>query len=393
MENRIDNPGPNLKLVKNLNPQTSQTDALQHRAQRLKRFLQLQIDQLAAQSQVQWIEAVYQNPQNPDQRQGLEASQTSFPCSEETLTSLQSEQWLTDPSPLKLKPIVSGTIEPGFYSCSFGSPSQPHQYLVLFIKGALSHAARQLIKRTAASIKDYLDLQQENCQQQQQIQVLEDIVQRVGHQLRHPLGLINLYANNLKRLLKGREQEQVSVICKTTDCLSQSLTEIMQCARSNALQIASHDLNPVVRKTLTEFQGWITEKQIQIHCCDRPLELKFDPLQIKQALSNLLSNAIHFSPQGASISIDWQACQGNVLLTVKDEGPGLSSDDLQKVFKPFYTRRKDGTGLGLAIAQKVVLDHGGNLRAKNRAGSGAEFSMSLPRFISSINRTEEGTAC
>jgi signal transduction histidine kinase len=106
-----------------------------------------------------------------------------------------------------------------------------------------------------------------------------------------------------------------------------------------------------------------------------------------------LSNAIHFSPQGATIFIDWQEQQGDVLLTLRDEGSGLSSEDLQKLFKPFYTRRSQGTGLGLAIAQKIVLDHGGKLWARNAPKKGAEFSISLPRLIPSIDISEDNAAC
>jgi signal transduction histidine kinase len=395
MENLIDNPGTSLKLVKNKSSQISRKGAPQHHGEKLKHFLQLQIDQLADQSEIQWVEAVYCDPQVPAQQQTLEASQTSFSHSQETLSNLQAEEWLVDSSSaLTLKPIVSSGIETGFYCCHFGEQSQPNQYLLLFIKGLPSYNCRQFIKRTAASISAYLDEYRQNNQQRQQIQILEDVVQRVGHQLRHPLGLINLYANNLMRLLpNGKEQEQASVICKTARSLNQSLTEIMQCASSKKLQITSQDIRSLVRKTLEEFQGWIEEKQLQICCSDRNLILKLDSLQIKQALSNLLSNAIHFSPQGAKIHIDWQDRQGNILLTLQDEGPGLSSEDLQKLFKPFYTRRPEGTGLGLAIAQKVVLDHGGKLWAKNAPGKGAKFSISLPRFTSSIERLEENTAC
>jgi signal transduction histidine kinase len=395
MENQIDNPVQSLKLLENPTPQILKAGVPQHHTQKLRHFLQLQIDQLAFQSQIQWVEVVYRDPKMPNRCEVLEGSQSLFPCSKETLTYLQTEQWLVNSSSAPiLKPIVSAQIEPGFYYCPFSGQGQPNQYLLLFIKGSLSHTYRQQIKRTAASIDAYLDEHRQNWQKHQQIQVLQDIVQRVGHQLRHPLSLISLYANNLKRILpKGKVQEQVSVICKTTDCLSQSLTEIMQCASSEKLQIVSHDLHSLVLKTLEEFQGWIEEKHLQISCSDRKLILKLDPLQIKQALNNLLSNAIHFSPQGAKIFIDWRDSQGNVLLTLRDEGPGLSSEDLQKLFNPFYTRRPEGTGLGLAIAQKIVLDHGGKLWAKNAPEKGAEFSISLPRFISSIDRLEENTAC
>jgi signal transduction histidine kinase len=395
MESQIDTPRTSLKLVRNPIEQTVEPNTLQHRTQKLRQFLQLQIDLLAAQPQIQWVEVVYQDLQTSHQRQRLEASLNPFPGSAKTQIFLQTEQWLSDrPATSTLQPIVAELIEPGFYSCQFGKQEQPNQYLLIFAKGPLPHTCRQLIKRIAAGIGEYLEDHQQHGKQQQQIEILEDIVQRVGHQLRHPLGLINLYAHNLNRILpNGKEQEQASVICKTAHSLSQNLTEIMQCASSEKLQITSQDLRGLVLKTLEDFQGWIAEKHLQIHCSDHALSLKLDPLQIKQALSNLLSNAIHFSPQGAKIFINWEEQQNNVLLTLTDEGPGLSQEDLQKLFKPFYTRRSGGTGLGLAITKKVVLDHGGKLWAKNVPNKGAEFSISLPRFISSINLQEEKTAC
>lgn len=393
MDSLIDNPGIGLKLLKNLSPQ-SKKGTPQYYTQKLKHFLQLQIDQLVAQPQIQWTRVVYQDPQMSSQ-QVLEASQMPSTFAKETLAYLQNEAWLTSvSSALALKPIDSETIEKGFYYCHFGELSQPNQYLLLFANGPLSHTHRQFIKRTVASIGEYLNEHQQNWQHRQKIQILEHLIQRVGHQLRHPLGLINLYAHNLSRLLPtSKEQEQASVICQTARGLNQTLTEIMQSASSKKLQIVPQDLRSLVYKTLEDFQGWISEKDIQVCCTDRSLTLKVDPLQIKQAIANLLSNAIHFSSQGATIFIDWQEQQGDVLLTLRDEGPGLSSEDLQKLFEPFYTRRSEGTGLGLAIAQKIVLDHGGKLWARNAPQKGAEFSISLPQLISSIDLSKENAAC
>jgi signal transduction histidine kinase len=395
MERKIDAPGKKLKLFRNQTPQGLGTHTNQH-SQRLRDFLQLQIDLLVTHAQIQWVEVIYYNPQIPNQRQSVEASQTSFPCSDETRIYLESEQWLShNQFSLTLQPIGEQGIEAGFYACHLSGQNQPGQYLLLFVERPLSHTCRQSIKRISACIHDYLDISQQNYQQQQQIESLEDIVQRVGHQLRHPLGLVSLYAHNLKQTLpEGKEQEQAAVICQTTRSLNQSLNEIMQCGSSQKLQITLQDLRSLVLKTIDEFQGWIAEKDLQINYSDRVLMLKLDPLQIKQVLNNLLSNAIHFSPKGRAIFIDWREAQGNALLSVTDEGPGLSSEDLPKLFKPFYTRRAGGTGLGLSIAQKVVLDHGGKLWARNAPGKGAEFSMSLPRCFSSIHHlAEDNTAC
>ena len=382
------------KLFKNLSPQ-SDKGTPQYFTQKLKHFLQLQIDQLAAQPQIQWTKVVYQDPQMPNCRQVLETSQMPFTFAKQTSDYLQTEGWLADvSSALSPKPIDSKIIEKGFYYCHFGETKQLNRYLLLYANGPLSYTHRQFIKRTAASIGEYLDEHQQNWQHRQKIKILEDLVQRVGHQLRHPLGLISLYAHNLSQLLsKGKEQEQASVICKTARDLDRTLTEIVQSASSKKLQLVPQDIRSLVHKTVEEFQGWILEKDLQICCADRPLALEIDPLQIKQAINNLLSNAIHFSPRGAKIFINWQEQQGDVLLTLRDEGPGLSSEDLEKLFKPFYTRRSEGTGLGLAIAQKIVLDHGGKLWAKNAPIKGAEFSITLPRSISFINLSEDNVAC
>ena len=383
-----------IKLLKNPSPQLDKGTP-QYFTQKLKYFLQLQIDQLAAQPQILWAKIVYRDLQMPDCQQALEASQMPFPFARKTLDYLQTEAWLDDiSSALSPKPIDSEIIEKGFYYCHFGKTKQPDRYLLLFANEPLSYVHRQFIKRTAASISEYLDEHQQNWQHRQKIEILEDLVRRVGHQLRHPLGLISLYAHNLSQLLhKSKEQEQASIICKTAGDLDRTLTEIVQSASSEKLQLVPQDIRNIVYKTVEEFQGWILEKDLQICCSDRSLTLEIDPLQIKQAINNLLSNAIHFSPQGAKIFINWQEQQGNLLLTLRDEGPGLSSEDLQKLFKPFYTRRSEGTGLGLAIAQKIVLDHGGKLWANNAPIKGAEFSITLPRLIPFINLSENNIAC
>jgi signal transduction histidine kinase len=395
MEHQIDNPRTNLTLIKDPSHQTLGINTHQNPTQKLQQFLQLQIDLLAAQSEIQWIEVVYHDPQTPSQRKVIEASQTPFPGLAETKNYLQTEQWLENSIPTSaLKPIVEKAIETGFYCYQFGEQSHSHQYLLVFAKKGLSHTCRQLIKRTAAGISAYLDNHRQNGQQRQQIEILEDVVKRVGHQLHHPLSLIHLYAHNLNRVLpKGKEQEQVAVIGKTAHLLSQSLTEIMQCASSEKLQITPQDLRSLIYKILEDFQGWIDEKCLQIFCTNHSLTLDLDPMQIKQAFSNLLSNAIHFSPHGAKIFINWQEQTDNVLLTFTDEGSGLSPEDQQKLFKPFYTKREGGTGLGMAITKKVVLDHGGNIWARNAPNKGAEFLISLPRFVSAINHQTEKTAC
>lgn len=394
MKGQIDNSIPPLKLLSKTVPQTT-ANTFQSLSPKLGRFLQLQLDHLAALPQIKWIQATIRVPESPDQPHVFQASQTLFPHPPNAYQYLQSEQWLARAaSPLALNPIHSGRIDSGFYYCVFTEPDQQPQYLLLWVEGPLSHVCRQLIRRTAACIRDALEECQQQQQQQQSIQRLEGIVQRVGHQLQHPLSLISLYAHTLGRSLsEGQALEQISVIEQTAQGLSQTLAELMQCAKRRDLKMSSQDLRTLVHKTLEDFQGWITEKKLNIVCSEESLDVTVDPLHLKQAISNLLSNAIHFSPDGAEVRIQWHLRHGQVRLMVTDEGPGLSPDDLKQLFQPFYTNRTGGTGLGLAITQKAVFDHGGKLWASNTPGKGATFTIGLPNVISSTIRREEHTAC
>jgi signal transduction histidine kinase len=363
---------PRLKLVQH----SKSTRKPGARNQTVTRFLQLQVDQLINQPQIKWARIICDDPAS-DQRLVVHASQASFLLSAHARTALRAEQWFTNKA-VGLYPAVGDGLATGFYYCPLALSQRP-QYLLLFIEGLPSHILRQWIKRTAEVLEEFLESHQRIAQQSRKMQVLEDVVQRIGHQLRHPLSLINLYASNLSVILPmGPEQEQVAVINQTAQSLNQTLTEMMQCAKNDQLQLIAQDLRSLMQETLTDFQGWIQEKGIRVTLPERTFDLPLDSLHIKQAFNNLISNAIHFSPDNGELSIRWELKQGNVQLSIIDDGPGLPQDDLDSLFKPFFTRREGGTGLGLAIVQKVVRAHGGKLWAKNVAGRGAAFSMSLP---------------
>lgn len=102
-------------------------------------------------------------------------------------------------------------------------------------------------------------------------------------------------------------------------------------------------------------------------------------MQIKQVFDNLLSNAVHFSPNSGTVYCNWQVFKEEVFIQVSDEGKGISPEDLLNIFNPFCSHRPGGTGLGLTIAKKIVLDHQGSLWAKNLLGSGAQFCIILPK--------------
>lgn len=180
-------------------------------------------------------------------------------------------------------------------------------------------------------------------------------------------------------LPQGSCQEQAIIIRETVQHLDDNLNQFIYCGQSPKLKAAPQDLRSLVAESIQGLQPWIEQKQLQINYPNTSTRLTIDRLQMKQVFDNLLSNAIHFSPHSETITWSWQIFQSEVLIRISDRGPGLSLEDIQRIFTPFYSRRSGGTGLGLTIAKKIVLDHQGSLWAQTLLDGGAQFSLSLPR--------------
>ena len=103
-----------------------------------------------------------------------------------------------------------------------------------------------------------------------------------------------------------------------------------------------------------------------------------DPEQIKQVLLNLTINSIQAMPEGGEIVLSTRVDDSRVVMEVKDQGPGISPEHLDKIFDPFFTTKDTGTGLGLSVAHQILTQHGGILHVTNNAGRGATFSLILP---------------
>jgi signal transduction histidine kinase len=104
-----------------------------------------------------------------------------------------------------------------------------------------------------------------------------------------------------------------------------------------------------------------------------------DPELLHRSLSNLVLNALDAMPQGGSITMNTSAREDSVRIEVVDTGTGLTSEERDRLFTPYYTTKQHGTGLGLAIVQSVITDHGGSIGVESTPGQGTTFIIDLPR--------------
>lgn len=207
----------------------------------------------------------------------------------------------------------------------------------------------------------------------------------IAHEFKNSLATISGYAQMIRSESKpGETRESTEKILDQTRALTHVVTEFLKFAKPLEICYETVTMAPLVERLVEELRESVP--QCTFTSEGTFLELPGDEALLRQALLNLARNGAESAGAGtgkaARVSISgtleelggrkWQR------ICVADNGPGIPERDLQKIFLPFYTTKTEGTGLGLAVVQKVALQHGGSIEARNRAGGGAEFLLWLP---------------
>jgi signal transduction histidine kinase len=214
----------------------------------------------------------------------------------------------------------------------------------------------------------------------------------IAHEFKNSLGIISGYAQMLARELPpGEPLEAAGRIAGETRRLSQVVRELLQFARPIEAVEQPVALGALVEQVIAGERE--EARGVRFRVEGEFVELTGDESLLRQALANLIRNASEAArerPAGGEVVVrGWleeKASRPGASLSVADNGPGISPEALPKLFLPFYTTKAGGTGLGLAVVLKIVLQHGGRIEARNRAASGAEFTLWLP--IGGKARTE-----
>ena len=222
--------------------------------------------------------------------------------------------------------------------------------------------------------------------------VQKDFIANISHDLRSPLTSMNGF---LTAMLDGtipseKQEKYLKIVLEETNRLSRMTQGIVELSRAQSsailLEETNFDINGLIRSNIEMLEPQLKEKQVRIRAIyDEELTMvRGDKDKISRVLQNLLSNAAKFSPECGVIEVE-TTLQGKkkVLVSIKDEGPGISQEDQKYVFDRFFksdtTRNEDkvGSGIGLAIATEFMLAHGENITVTSEEGKGAIFAFSL----------------
>lgn len=229
---------------------------------------------------------------------------------------------------------------------------------------------------------------EERLQRRERLAAMGEMIGRIAHEIRNPLGSVELFASVLRKDLAGdaerrRYAEHISMAVQGMDRLLANLLAYMSPGRP---RIGCHATEPLVRDALALAAHAITGAGIDVRLClgaDAPA-IRCDATQIRQVLLNLILNAVQAMPSGGTLTIATSHDRGGgrqppmIRIAVSDTGSGIDPSHRSRIFDPFFTTRQGGTGLGLAIVHAIVEAHGGRVEVESVRGCGSTFTAVLP---------------
>ncbi len=231
----------------------------------------------------------------------------------------------------------------------------------------------------------------------------------IAHEIRNPLGLIDLYAklteDHLGKLDFGPDQgdkkdlllKNLSLIRQATGSLETILSELTNYSRPLQLNALPTDIHQLVRDVCDFYQPSYQEKGVKLGIfeSEESETLLLDGDKIRQALINLLKNALEASEPGSQVSVKivHRSNDPHLYIKVSDQGKGVDATHIKKLFTPYFSTKGSGTGLGLAHSRKILQAHGGNVELlSSEPGQGSTFALILPRNLTEPETTTQPNA-
>ena len=216
------------------------------------------------------------------------------------------------------------------------------------------------------------------------------ILRTVAHDLRNPIGgIASLTLAMEDDDFTPEQKELINIIRETSNDTLELISEILEVTNDNASRLKKEpvDINALVAKSveLMRFKAAEKDQHVELRLLEQPDEILISREKIWRVLSNLISNAIKFSPRGATISVSIRDLKKEVEIAVKDNGIGVPEKMREEIFTMFTEAKRPGTageksfGLGLSISKQIVESHNGSIWVESKPGNGSTFYVCLPK--------------
>jgi two-component system, NtrC family, nitrogen regulation sensor histidine kinase NtrY len=231
--------------------------------------------------------------------------------------------------------------------------------------------------------------QREQLVQSERVAAWRELARRLAHELKNPLFPLQLTVENMVRAREVSPAEFDEVFREGTQTLAMEIANLKTIigrfsdfSKMPKPQPEHIDAKEIIARVRSLYDTRTSEDakiHFAVEVADAPMRLMADPELLHRALSNLVLNAIDAMPDGGTLTLSARPTANKIEFRIADTGGGLTPEECERLFTPYYTTKQHGTGLGLAIVQSIVADHAGKISVESPAGRGATFIITLPR--------------
>ncbi|MEK6744671.1 MAG: ATP-binding protein [Nitrospirota bacterium] len=248
--------------------------------------------------------------------------------------------------------------------------------------GELVEVFNQMVKDLRYNLTELEKVNTEKARMER-LSALGEMATTVAHETKNPLNSIRLAASYLKKNFQGEIlSEFLSIIEEEVMRLNEITSDFLGFSKPAPLKLKTTDINAIVKSTVELVRQEATDRNIEVVILtdEHVPPVLCDFSRMKQAVLNLLLNAIDASTAGSAIIITTEAAGASMTLSVQDSGRGIPPEEIENIFKPFYTTKTRGSGLGLAIVDRIVKEHKGEIAVESAVGKGTKFTIVLPVY-------------
>jgi signal transduction histidine kinase len=262
-------------------------------------------------------------------------------------------------------------------------------YLLTAFRRSHYHLEQMVERRTAAlraEMEERKRLEHAKLQAER-LAVVGSMAAQVAHEIRNPLGAISLNLDLIGEEVNAHPSGEGQMLLREMRLqvlrIHQVLQEYLRFGRMPKSERTVLSLNGWLEEKLNFVQPLLDQKHVDLK---RKLDPDLPPVQgdadqLWEALLNLIRNAVDAMPAGGNLTVSAKRSGAEALLSISDNGRGMSEEEARNLFVPFFTTKGDGTGLGLAYAQQVINEHGGRIDCSTVRGKGSTFSIQLPLAV------------
>jgi nitrogen fixation/metabolism regulation signal transduction histidine kinase len=246
-----------------------------------------------------------------------------------------------------------------------------------------------VLARSFNHMTEQLTSQRDRLVQTERVAAWRELARRLAHELKNPLFPLQLTVENLIRARELPAEEFDEVFRESTQTLGMEIanlktiigrfSDFSKMPKPELERIEVKDVIERVRSLYASGMQNGAGMKYEVRVSNDSMLIDADPELLHRALSNLVLNAMDAMPDGGTLTLSAKPLGNQVEIRVADTGQGLTPEECERLFTPYYTTKQHGTGLGLAIVQSVVADHKGKIAVESRTGEGATFVITLPR--------------